>query len=129
MVHDRCSTLLTEFGTALTTILPISFQYCYKYCYSDSWNLWAVMRGGWNIYLEPSPSTTPSHLKYFNYESNCQKHLRVSISSNLPCFIWVKFVLDMIYSFHDTFKMTLIPVHINCLQKMSFFFIAKYINQ
>jgi hypothetical protein len=26
----------TEFGTALTTILPILFQYCYKYCYSDS---------------------------------------------------------------------------------------------
>jgi hypothetical protein len=23
--------------------------------------------GGWNIYREPSPSTTPSHLKYFNY--------------------------------------------------------------
>ena len=22
----------TEFGTALTTILPIFFQYCYKYC-------------------------------------------------------------------------------------------------
>ena len=39
MVHDRCSTLLTEFGTALTTILPILFQYCYKYCYSDSRNL------------------------------------------------------------------------------------------
>ena len=36
MVHDRCSTLLTEFGTALTTILPILFQYCYKYCHSDS---------------------------------------------------------------------------------------------
>ena len=30
---------LTEFGTALTTILPILFQYCYKYCYSDSRNL------------------------------------------------------------------------------------------
>ena len=39
MVHDRCSTLLTEFGTALTTTLPILFQYCYKYCYSDSRNL------------------------------------------------------------------------------------------
>ena len=39
MVHDRCSTLLTEFGTALTTILPILFQHCYKYCYSDSRNL------------------------------------------------------------------------------------------
>ena len=39
MVHDRCSTLLTEFGTALTTILPILFQYYYKYCYSDSRNL------------------------------------------------------------------------------------------
>ena len=39
MVHDRCSTLLTEFGTAFTTILPIFFQYCYRYCYSDSRNL------------------------------------------------------------------------------------------
>jgi hypothetical protein len=29
----------TEFGTALTTILPILSQYCYKYCYSDSRNL------------------------------------------------------------------------------------------
>jgi hypothetical protein len=37
---------LTEFGTALTTILPILFQYCYKYCYSDSRNLWAVMKAG-----------------------------------------------------------------------------------
>jgi hypothetical protein len=36
----------TEFGTALTTILPILFQYCYKYSYSDSWNLWAVMKAG-----------------------------------------------------------------------------------
>ena len=35
----------TEFGTALT-ILPILFQYCYKYCYSDSRNLWAVMKAG-----------------------------------------------------------------------------------
>ena len=39
MVHDRCSTLLTEFGTTLTTSLPILFQYCYKYCYSNSRNL------------------------------------------------------------------------------------------
>jgi hypothetical protein len=45
-VHDRWSTLLTEFGTALTTILPILFQYCYKYCYSDSLNLLAVMKAG-----------------------------------------------------------------------------------
>ena len=29
----------TEFGTALTTILPILFKYCYKYCYRDSRNL------------------------------------------------------------------------------------------
>ena len=34
----------TEIGTALTTILPILFQYCYKYCHSDSQNLWAVMK-------------------------------------------------------------------------------------
>jgi hypothetical protein len=36
----------TEFDTALTTSLPILFQYCYKYCYSDSRNLWAVMKAG-----------------------------------------------------------------------------------
>jgi hypothetical protein len=35
----RGSSLLTEFGTALITILPILFQYCYKYCYSDSRNI------------------------------------------------------------------------------------------
>jgi hypothetical protein len=29
----------TEFGTAL-------FGYCYKYCYSDSRNLWAIMKVG-----------------------------------------------------------------------------------
>ena len=29
----------TEFGTALTTILPVLFQYCYKYWLSDSRNL------------------------------------------------------------------------------------------
>ena len=28
------------------TILPILFQYCYKYCYSDSRNLWVVMKAG-----------------------------------------------------------------------------------
>ena len=31
----------TEFGTALTTILPILL-----YCYNDSRNLWAVMKAG-----------------------------------------------------------------------------------
>ena len=36
----------TEYRTALTTSLPILFQYCYKYCYSDSRNLWAVMKAG-----------------------------------------------------------------------------------
>ena len=36
MVHDKCSTFITEFSTTLTTIL---LQYCYKYCYSDSRNL------------------------------------------------------------------------------------------
>ena len=46
MVHDRCSILLTEFATDLTTILPILFQYGYKYCYCDSRNLWAVMKAG-----------------------------------------------------------------------------------
>ena len=37
---------LTEFGTALTTVLPVLFKYCYKYCYSDSRKLWAVTKAG-----------------------------------------------------------------------------------
>ena len=45
-VHEKYSTLLAEFSTALTTILPILLQYCYKYCYSDSRNLWAIMKAG-----------------------------------------------------------------------------------
>ena len=57
MVHDICSTLLTEFGTALTTILPILFQYCYTYCYSDNRNLWAVMKaGGLALYILIQPT-------------------------------------------------------------------------
>jgi hypothetical protein len=36
----------TEFGTAFTNILPGLFQHCYKYCYSDSRNCWAVMKVG-----------------------------------------------------------------------------------
>ena len=26
----------TELDAALTTVLPVLFRYCYKYCYSDS---------------------------------------------------------------------------------------------
>jgi hypothetical protein len=33
-----------EFSTALTTIFPNMFQYCYKYCHSDRWNFWAVVK-------------------------------------------------------------------------------------
>ena len=36
----------TEFGAALTTVLPVLFKYCYKYCYSDNRKLWAVMKAG-----------------------------------------------------------------------------------
>ena len=44
-LKDKPSSLFVAF-TALTTVLPILFQYCYKYCYSDSRNLWAVMKAG-----------------------------------------------------------------------------------
>ena len=29
----------TEFGADLTTVLPVLFKYCCKYCYSDSQKL------------------------------------------------------------------------------------------
>jgi hypothetical protein len=35
----------TEVGADLTTVLPVLFKYCCKYCYSDSRKLWAVMKG------------------------------------------------------------------------------------
>jgi hypothetical protein len=45
----------TDYGTALTIILPVLFQYCYKYCYNDSRNLSAVMKaGGLALYGEPN---------------------------------------------------------------------------
>jgi hypothetical protein len=47
------------------------------YTYEFLLSLWKI-GGGWNIYREPSPSTTTSPLKYFNYESKCQKHSYVT---------------------------------------------------
>ena len=43
VVFDIC---FTEFGAALSAVLPVLFQCCYIYCYSDSQNLWAVMGAG-----------------------------------------------------------------------------------
>jgi hypothetical protein len=43
IVFDIC---FTGFGADLTTVLPVLFKYCCKYCYSDSRKLWAVMKGG-----------------------------------------------------------------------------------
>ena len=46
----QCKSILdiyfTEFGTTLITILPILYQYCYNYGYSDIRNLSAVMKAG-----------------------------------------------------------------------------------
>ena len=48
MVHEKYSTLLTEFiGTALTIILPILFQYCY----SDNRSFFFEKRGTPRKYL------------------------------------------------------------------------------
>ena len=44
MVTEKYSTLLAEFSTALTTILPILFPFYYKYCYSANRNHWNVMK-------------------------------------------------------------------------------------
>ena len=36
----------TEFFAVMTTVWPVLFKYCYKFGYSDSRKLWAVMKGG-----------------------------------------------------------------------------------
>jgi hypothetical protein len=41
----------TEFGADLTTVLPVLFKYCCKYCYSDSRKLWARNERGGGLAL------------------------------------------------------------------------------
>jgi hypothetical protein len=110
MVHDRCSTvtLLTEFSTALTTILHILFQYCCKYCYSDSRNLWTVMKAGglapYNL-IQPTISLempVPSQGQYGFYSFPVVDWFCLFI------FVWVlTFPLDDCSEF-DNFVITLI---------------------
>ena len=38
--------IFLTFGADLTTVLPVLFKYCCKYCYSDSRKLSAVMKEG-----------------------------------------------------------------------------------
>ena len=45
------------FGADLTTVLPVLFKYCCKYCNSDSRKLWAVMKGGGGFGTLKSDST------------------------------------------------------------------------
>jgi hypothetical protein len=41
IIFDIC---FTGFGTALTTILPILFQYCYKYCWQNQFSgCWLIL--------------------------------------------------------------------------------------
>ena len=35
-----------KYAASLTTVLPVLFKYCYKYCYSDSRKVWAVIKAG-----------------------------------------------------------------------------------
>ena len=44
--HSYVCVHFTEFGAVMTTVVPVLFKHCYKYCYSDSRRLWAVMKGG-----------------------------------------------------------------------------------
>jgi len=48
MCDVKVSLTFTSLNVVLLRQLfvPILFQYCYKYCYSDSWKLWAVMKAG-----------------------------------------------------------------------------------
>ena len=101
MVHDICSTLPTEFCTALTTILLILFQYCYKYCYSDSRNLWAVLKG--EVWCLKSDSThhffrnvcTKSGSLRFSQFSGCWLILSVYIPLE-DCSEFGNFVITLI---------------------------------
>jgi hypothetical protein len=45
------------FDNFCTYFVPILFQYCYKYCYSDSRNFWVVVKAGG---LEPSILIQPT---------------------------------------------------------------------
>ena len=77
--NNHLNTLLQlRIWYCLTTILPILFQYCYKYCYSDSRNLWAVMKAG-GLALLKSDST------HHFFRNACTK----SVSLRFSQFSWL----------------------------------------
>jgi hypothetical protein len=75
----------TEFGAALTTVLPVLFKYCYKYCYSDSRKLWAAMKSvGLALYnlIQPKDQTYNITIccvsMWFTYLSTKIRYTRLS---------------------------------------------------
>jgi hypothetical protein len=94
----------------MTTVLPVLFKYCYKNCYNDSRELWAVMKGGGlalsnliqpTISLEmPVPSKGHSGcwliLSVFiliKFWLSLCKIARISVILLLPLFSLMKYVL------------------------------------
>ena len=55
-----------------------------------------IQWGRWNIYREPSPSTTPSHMKYFNNESKFQNIFTSHIDNK---YFWHFCWLPYLYTF------------------------------
>ena len=82
LAHWHSSSLLNtfRFGTALTTILPILFQYFYKYCYSDSRNLWAVMKAGRFGALK---SESTHHF----FRNSCTRSVSLRFSQSSGCWL------------------------------------------
>ena len=93
MVHEKYSTLLTEFSIALTTILPILFQYCYKCCYSDNRNLFNRNESG-------RFGTIKSDSTHHFFRNACTKSGSLQFSQFSSCWLilsvcWFEFWLSL----------------------------------
>ena len=74
------------------TILPILFQYCYKYCYSDNRNLWAVMKAG-GLALLKTDST------HHFFRNACTKSGSLRFSQFSGCWLILSVYILMSFGF------------------------------
>jgi hypothetical protein len=81
-----------SFLLLLTTVLPVLFKYCYKYCYIDSRKLWAVLKGGGLALLKPDSS-------HHFFRNACTKSGSLRFSQFSGCWLILSLYILMSFDF------------------------------
>jgi hypothetical protein len=77
----------------LTTVLPVLFKHCFKYCYSDSRRLWAVMKKGGGVGALKSDST------HYFFRNACTKSGSLRFSQFSVCWLMLSVYILMSFDF------------------------------